>query len=86
MSDNTILEAARKQLYVMEQFGIQARNELSDEQVKEICRMVLEKQKHIESLFDKIHSLEEQLKQTRQQRDSANGKLSALRREVKGSD
>lgn len=83
MSDAKILEAARNQLDVMEKFGLQARNELSDEQVKELCSMVLHQQDHIDALFGKVSALEERLKQARQQRDSANGKLSAMRREAK---
>lgn len=86
MTETEVLDAAKRQLDMMDKFGLQARRELSDEQVKELCRLVLHKQEHIEALVGRVHALEEQLKTARQQRDSANGKLSALRREQNNGD
>ena len=87
MMDEGLLKRARAQVANMDRYGLQARRELSDTEVGELCRAFLvaaasiaQLQALVRSADKRTQQIENERDEVRKQRDSANGKLSALQR------
>lgn len=76
----TALEKAQAQLALANKYGLQARRDLSDREITEVCRAYVEAEAYVAELRKAHAEAERQSEKLRQQRDRANGKLSALQR------
>lgn len=68
---------------VADRWGHNARQELSAEEVTEVCRLLLNVLVELESEEDSHKATSEALRTALKQRDSANGKLSAANKKIK---